>query len=120
MGTETVQLLEQLNDELGKHLYITATDGVAVGASFSVDGGSSGAVILRNLAITETSDVYWEHDIDGDGSYEVSVKVESFSSTGLSMLNNVPVSSNSNLRLRLENTGGAPASYIVTGLKTST
>lgn len=118
MSTQQVQLLERLVEGgfVGA-LYIASEIGVPEGesATFDASESSSGGAFVTAVALNRPTKVFWEHDPDGDGTYPISIKIEQFDAIGLSMLNNVPISEPSNLRLRLENDGAGKAEYIVAG-----
>jgi len=103
-----------VNDSLA-----TASQGVADGSDFTVDGSSTGtgAAQIVEMGGTAAGDVYREVDIDGDGTYEVSVKVGSFSGSWHSQDNTFRVSQSQNSRIRVNNTSGGGADYFAAGFE---
>jgi hypothetical protein len=87
--------------------------------SVTADGssGETGAAEIVELGGTGDANVYRETDVNGDGTFEVSVKIDSFAGEWHSQLNQLVVSASNNHRLRIENTSGASQDYYMTGLE---
>lgn len=92
---------------------------MASGADFLIEGNDSatGAAEVSELGGTGGAEIYKETDVDGDGSYEVSVMVDSFTGEWFSQQNGFIISAGERHRLRIRNTSGGTASYYATGME---
>lgn len=99
--------------------YAEASAGVANGGDFLVEGSAAatGAAEVGELGGTGAADIYREVDVDGDGTYEVSVQVDILNGTWHSQINGLTVSSNENVRIRVNNTSGGTADYYAVGME---
>ncbi|WP_226041159.1 hypothetical protein [Natrinema sp. DC36] len=70
--------------------------------------------IIDTLILSESVDVFWERDVDEDGEFEISVKLDSLSS-GISSNNSIPVNEYKNSRVRIVNTGSGVGDFTVMG-----
>lgn len=95
--------------------------GVLDGASFIVDGSTSGtgAVEIFELGGSEGAEIYREVDVDGDGTYEISVLVDAPNSEWHSQQNQLVVSQKTNTRIKITNISGANADYFAFGMEVS-
>jgi hypothetical protein len=98
--------------------HVTAT-GVADGGNFTIEGSASGtgAAEVGELGGTGDADIYRETDVDGDGTYEVSVIIDSLLGEWHSQQNGLVVSSSNNHRIRVNNKSGGPQDYYATGVE---
>ena len=83
------------------------------------DGSTSdtNAAEVHELAGTGDAEIYRESDPDDNGTFEVSVLIDTVSGTWHSQLNQLTVSQSQNHRLRVVNTSGNPNDYYVTGME---
>lgn len=100
-------------------LFVQTQAGVASNASMTVTGASSGrgAVEIHTVATTGAADVFEERDTTGDGTYDVSLLVETSGSAIHSQKNKIEVSDALNQRLRIENTSDSAIDIQVTGVE---
>jgi hypothetical protein len=86
-------------------------------ADFIVDGSTSGtgAIDLTEIGGDASANVYRESDPDGDGTFEISVRIDTPSSQFHSQKNLFIVSSTENVRLRINNNSGGSANYYAAG-----
>lgn len=93
--------------------------GVLDGGEFLVEGSTSGtgAAEVFELGGSGAAEIYREVDIDADGTYEVSVLIDSTSSEWHSQQNQLVVSASNNVRIRIVNTSGGSANYFATGME---
>ena len=78
---------------------------------------SSDYLLIQTFSVEQSADVYQETDIDGDGEFDASVRIERFEAAGISQKNAVPLSTKPLSRLRVVNTGQSAGDIIVTGSK---
>jgi len=99
--------------------FATSSTVVASGSDGYVDPSesSTGAVELHTLIGDRATTVYFEADSDGDGTYELSVAIDSFGDAFFSQQNKVELHAASNHRLRFHNDSGSNANYAVTGVE---
>lgn len=95
--------------------------GVASGGEFVVAGGpaETGAAEVFELAGTAASTVFRELDPAGDGSFGVSVEIDSFGGAFHSQKNQFVVSAGAPSRLRVVNDSGGSADYFAVGMEVS-
>jgi len=88
--------------------YAKATNGLANGGDFIVDGSGAGtgAVNVTELGGTADCDIYREVDTAGDGSWAVSVKIDDVTGNWHSQGNDILCSQSQNTRIRINNTSG--------------
>lgn len=93
------------------------SDELADSGDFDVDPADSttGAFEVHNIAHGAACDVKLLVDPDDDGTYEVSVTLDSFSGEGVSQGNQIEVAAADNMLLRITNTSGGAADFVVTG-----
>lgn len=93
---------------------------IANGNSFTIDGSESGtgSVIITEMGGSGSADIYRETDATNDGTYAVSVKMDSLTGDWHTQLNNIVVSANNGVRLRITNTSGGSAAYFAVGKET--
>lgn len=95
--------------------YTNEADGLADTNSLTVDGSGAGtsAVNITELGATGACEVYREVDSAGDGTWAVSVQIESTSAGWHSQGNDLLASQSQNTRLRVKNvSGGAIDAYV--------
>lgn len=97
---------------------VVENDAVASGGDLIIDGSTTGtgAVQITELGGGVSADVYREIDVDGDGTFEVSIGI----ATGLSadwhaQINELRCSSTSNTRIRINNTSGGSGALFAVG-----
>lgn len=92
---------------------------LADGGAVSIEGGmaGTGAVEIGELAGTGAAELYRDVDVDGDGAFETSVRVETFAGEWHTQQNAWVVSERRGQRLRLINTSGGPQDYVVCGFE---
>lgn len=92
---------------------------VADTGDFIIDGSAAGtgAAEVFELGGDAGADIYRESDPGGDGTYEVSVLIDSKTGVWHSQLNQFVVSQSNNHRLRINNTSGGGANYFATGME---
>lgn len=95
-----------VNDSFAK-----GTNDLADGGDLIVDGSGAdtGAVNITEIFASGGVDVYREVDTVGDGSWAVSVNIDSESSNFGSQGNNYICSQSQNVRLRINNNSGSPS-----------
>jgi hypothetical protein len=97
----------------------TGTDGIADGSSLTVNPRDTGvpAARIEQYSGSASAEVYFEVDPDEDGTYEISVLIDSFS--GAFHVENAAtrVNPNANERLRIENASGGSADFTVNGVE---
>lgn len=93
------------------------TDSLANAGTFDVNpaDATSGGVEIHSIAHGGACDVTLLADPDGDGTYEEQVALDSLSGSGVSQGNSIELSDDDNMVLRIENTSGGSADFIVTG-----
>jgi hypothetical protein len=99
--------------------YHESSNNLADAGEFIADGSTAGtgAAEVFELAGTGGAEIYREEDIDGDGTYEISVKIDSTLGNWHSQKNQLVVSDSKNLRIRVVNISGGPADYYATGME---
>lgn len=97
--------------------YTKATDGLADAGDLIIDGSGSdtGALNITELGGGGSANVYREVDTADDGSWAVSVQVDTTSGTWHSQENEFIVSQTQNVRLRINNTSGGTADFFAVG-----
>jgi len=95
--------------------------GVANGSDMLVDGSTSstGAVEIHTVATSGAADVFKEIDTTGDGTYDVSITIDSQTEAIHSQKNKIEVSNTDDMRLRINNTSGSAIDVHVTGIEVS-
>jgi hypothetical protein len=98
--------------------HVTGVD-VADANALVVDGSTSGtgAAEVHELAGTADAEVYRESDPNDDGTYEISVLIDTTTDNWHSQQNQLTVSQSNNHRIRIVNTSGNPQSYFATGME---
>lgn len=88
--------------------YTKPANGLADGGDLIVDGSGAGtgAVNVTEIGATGASDIYREVDVDGDGTYEVSIKMDAKTGEWQSQGNDLLASQSQDIRLRINNTSG--------------
>jgi len=101
--------------------FASGSDALANGGDLIIDGSGAGtgAVEIQEVFGTGAADVYREIDTAGDGSWAVSVKIDSFNSGFHGQLNAVLCSGSQNIRLRINNTLGGTDDYGAAGMEVS-
>lgn len=91
--------------------------GVADAGDHIIDGSASstGAWRVVELGGSGGCDVYREADPDGDGTYEISDIIAQPGSQWSSQGNDLRVSSDDNIRLRINNTSGSSQAFYAVG-----
>ena len=100
-------------------VYSASAIDVADAGEFLIEGSGSGtgAAEVFELGGTGASTVYKEVDPDGDGTWEVSVQVDTFSTGFHSQDNELVVSDSKNQRLRIVNESGGTADFYAAGME---
>lgn len=100
-------------------VYHVADDAVAPDGSLAVPGSEAetGAAEVFEVGGDVDVTVYRETDVDGDGTFEVSVLIDAFSAPFHSQKNQIVVSTSNNQRLRLQNEDDTAGSLYATGLE---
>lgn len=95
----------------------TGSSGIADGESLVVDLSASGvsSAVLHQYSGDAAAEIYFEADPDGDGTYEISILVDSFGGQFHSEGNATRLSEPSLERVRIENTSGGTGQFVVTG-----
>jgi hypothetical protein len=88
--------------------YVESAQGVVDGGTLVIAGAAAdtGAAVIGEIATTGAAEVTREVDPDGDGTFEVSVVIDSFSVGFHSQGNDLLVSQSQNTRLVVTNTSG--------------
>lgn len=99
--------------------YHKAQSGVTGGGDFIIDGSTAatGAAEIHEFGGTGGADIYRETDVDGDGTYEVSVLIDQPTNTWHSQQNQLTISASNNHRIRINNTSGGNAAFFATGME---
>jgi hypothetical protein len=99
---------------------IDAESGVANGESLIVDGTESGrgALTLSEIGGTADAEIYREVDSNDDGSFDVSVLIDSTTGAWHSQLNELNCTEDGRTRLRIENVSGSAADFYAVGTET--
>lgn len=97
--------------------FTKSTDGVADAGELIVDGSGAGtgSVQITELGGTGACEVYREVDSAGDGSWAVSIQMDSTTGTWHSQLNELLCSQSQDTRLRLVNVSGGAIDLYATG-----
>lgn len=92
---------------------------LASAGDFLISGSSSatGAAEIGEIGGSGDAEVYKESDPDGDGTFEVSVLIDTFTGEWHSQQNGLVVSSAHRTRIRVRNTSGGAADYYATGME---
>lgn len=92
---------------------------LAPGDQLIVDGSSSetGCVEIHEVFASSGVGIYKEVDTDNDGSFSLSILIESQTDSFHSQGNQVEVSGENSVRLRLVNTSNASADYVLNGIE---
>ena len=95
-----------------------AADTLANGETLVIDASdaSTNAVEINDISHGDDVDVTIEADLDGDGTYEQSITVDSLTGAGISQGNEMQVGTNTRIVLEAM---GSTADYIVTGVETA-
>lgn len=93
--------------------------GVADSGEFIITGSGSetGAAEVFELGGSGAAEIYREVDIDSDGTWEVSVLIDSTTEQWHSQKNQLVVSQSKNVRIRVVNTSGQTANFFATGME---
>lgn len=99
--------------------YQNSADELGSGTELIIDGSGSGtgAVEVHEIYGSAGCTLYKEIDTAGDGSYSLSVEIDSFIEPFHSQKNQIEVSNSANVRLRLVNTSGGAADFAVNGME---
>lgn len=100
-------------------VYHETANGLASAGDFIVGGGQSatGAAEVGEMGGSGDADIYKESDPDGDGTYEISVLIDTMTGSWHTQQNGLVVSSAHRTRLRVRNTSGGSADYYATGME---
>lgn len=100
-------------------VFHVADEAVAPGGELIVDGSSSetGAAEVFEMGGEVDATVYRETDVDGDGTYEISVPVDAFPAPWHTQKNQIVVSQSNNQRLRIVNESEDAGSIYTTGME---
>lgn len=98
---------------------VVADSGIADNNSLIIDGSSTetGSVEVFELGGTVGAEIYKETDLDGDGSYEVSVAVDTTSNSWNTQQNQLVVSQSNDHRLKILNTSGGSGDFYAVGME---
>jgi len=93
--------------------------GIADGSDLIIDGSSAstGAIDVFEIFGSAACDVFREVDTDEDGTFEVSVVIETPTNNWHSQDNRLTVSQSQNSRIRISNTSGGTADYTAQGFE---
>lgn len=93
--------------------------GVADAGDFIVDGSGAGtgAAEVFELAGTGGADIYREIDVNADGTWALSTLIDSLSGSWHSQKNQLVVSQNNLVRIRVNNTSGASQDFYAVGME---
>jgi len=91
--------------------------GLADSSDFVIDGSNlgTGAGVITELGGGGGADIYREVDVDGDGNFEVSEKIDARSGTWHSKKNRLTISDANNARLKITNTHGSSKDFYALG-----
>lgn len=97
--------------------FTESVDALADAGDLIVDGseGGTGAINVTEFGATGAVDVYREVDPDGDGTFEVSVNIDTQSGNWHSQGNDLIASQSQNVRIRLNNTSGGTIDVYAAG-----
>lgn len=100
-----------------RDFYSAAADELAAAGDLIIDGSgtTTGAVEIHSIGHSGSCEVYLETDPAGTGTWTTSILVDSFTGAGYSQQNKIEVNGTDAMRLRVTNTSGGPADFIVTG-----
>jgi hypothetical protein len=92
---------------------------LADAGEFIIDGSSAGtgAAEVFELAGTGAAEIYREVDPDADGTFEISTLIDTTSGDWHSQKNQLVVSQNNDVRIRVVNTSGGSADYYAVGME---
>ena len=101
-----------VNDSFAK-----AADDVSDAGDLIVDGSGAGtsAVLVTEMGATGDCDIYREVDTAGDGSWAVSVKIETLETTWHTQGNDLLCSVSKDIRLRISNVSGGSIDIYTSG-----
>ena len=101
--------------------YSNSADGLADTGTLIVDGSAAGtgAVEITELGGTGACEVYRETDPNADGTFEVSVLIDSPSGTWHSQLNQLLASQTQDIRLKITNVSGGTIDVFASGYEVS-
>lgn len=74
---------------------------------------------IHNIVHGAACEVELLVDPDDDGTYEVSVLLDTFTDEGISQGNEIEASEDDNMLVRITNTSSGPSDYVVTGREIS-
>jgi len=97
--------------------FADANTGLADATDWIIDGSGSGtgAVNITELQGGGDAEVYREHDPDGDGTFQVRLRVDAPAGEWHSQGNDLLISTDENVRLVIRNISGGAADYAVAG-----
>lgn len=98
-----------------KSNFIDTKNSVAVGDSFVPSrGDEKDMFIIHTIICGDDATVYWERDTTGDGTYEISIQLDTITQ-GISTNNYIPVNEYQGVRVRVENSGTSTADFAASG-----
>lgn len=97
----------------------TSANDLVDGGELIIDGSEAetGAVEVHEMFGAGPATIYKEVDPAGDGSWPISVQIEILEASFHSQNNQIELSEQSNVRLRLVNTDSGPNDYGVNGME---
>lgn len=103
-----------LNDTVTKeNASVADTNSLVVDGSIS----STGAAEITELGGAVDCDIYREIDVDGDGTFDISHVIDSKTGSWHAQKNGLRVSTDDNVRLRINNTSGGSGSLWAIGFE---
>lgn len=97
--------------------FSTVEQSLPVGESMVIHPHKQKRIVVRTIYHGGAADIIWEADPGGDGSFPVSVQIDSLAGEGISQQNEIEIEGREPARLRVVNTGTGPADYSATGEK---
>jgi hypothetical protein len=99
--------------------FFTKSAVVSANGELVIDGSTAGtgAVELHTFATEDTANVFKEVDVDDDGNFEIQIEIASQNDGLHSQKNKIEVSSTSNMRVKILETGGVSQGMHVTGIE---
>lgn len=96
----------------------TGPDGIEDGESLVIDisGPGHSSTILKQYSGDAAAELYYEQDPDGDGTYEVSILMDSFTGPFHSEGNRTPLTERAHSRVRVKNVSGGAGNFTVSGI----
>lgn len=96
-----------------------ASDGLADGGDLIVDGSGSdtGSVQITELGATGECDIYRENDVNDDGTWASSVKIDNQAGNWHSQDNVLLASQAQNSRIRINNVSGGAVDAFMAGFE---